>query len=281
MIYQTGFEVTEGYTTNLDLVGQKGWRGAGSGGNGVVSGLFPGKGQQAYVGFTSPATNDTSLFVYQPINKNLPQVQFSVTMAILDSTTTNRDDFYWSVYNQQGQPLFTLDFDNYDLRCYYYLDNTNGPTWSGVTFTNGGAYQLRVAMDFISNRWSATLGGAAVATNQPLTTAGAALNLGDVDAAWVVFDPKAPGDNFMVFDDYLISATAPPPQLALLAMSNGVPGLRVTGLADSHFAVEGSADLVSWLALSTNVATGGSFDYVGDAAVGLPQRFYRARWVPW
>ena len=280
VIYQTGFEAAQGYNTNADLVGQKGWLGAGSGGNGLVSGFFPGSGEQAYVGFSPPLTNDTSLFVYQPVNRNLPQAQFSVTMAIEDSTTTNRDDFYWSVFNQQGQPLFTLDFDNYELRLYYYLDNTNGRTWSGLTFTNGGAYPFTLSMDFASNRWSATFNGQSAATNQPITTTGAALNLGDIDAAWAIYDPAAPGNNFMVFDNYQISASAPPPQVDMLGLVNGAPALRVLGVDGARYALEASTDQKNWLALQTNTIAGGKFDYVDDTATGVPSRFYRARWVP-
>src|SRR5215467_16148893 len=99
VIYSTGFEASEGYKTNIDLVGQNGWIGAGSGGNRIVSGLFRGKGQQAYIGIKPPVGGDSSLAVYQPItNKSLPHVQFSVTMALFDSTNTNYDDFYWAVF---------------------------------------------------------------------------------------------------------------------------------------------------------------------------------------
>jgi len=280
VIYQTGFEPNEGYDTNADLVGQKGWLGAGSGGNGLVNGYFTGRGFQAYVGFTPPATNDSSLFLYQPVKKNLPQVQFSATVAIIDSKNTNWDDFYWSVFNQQGQSLFTLDFDNFELKLYYYLDNTNGRTWSGLSFTNGGAYPLSLAMDFAGNRWSATFNSLTIATNQPITTVGSSLNLGDIDAAWAVYDPNAPGDNFMVFDDYRITANVPAPQVAMLSKVNGSPTLRVTGLADNRYALDSSTDLFTWLPLQTNVATSGRFDYVDDGALGVSRRFYRARWVP-
>jgi hypothetical protein len=280
VIYQTSFEPSEGYDTNADLVGQKGWLGAGSGGNGLVSGYFPGPGFQAYVGFTPPATNDSSLFLYQPVKKNLPQVQFSATMAIIDSKNTNWDDFYWSVFNQQGQPLFTLDFDNFELKLYYYLDNTNGRTWSGLSFTNGVAYPLTLAMDFASNRWNATFNGLPVATNQPITTVGSSLTLGDIDAAWAVYDPNAPGNNFMVFDDYRITANVPAPQVAMLGKVNGSPTLRVTGLADNSYSLEASTNLFTWFPLQTNLATGGRFDYVDDGAPGVARRFYRARWVP-
>jgi hypothetical protein len=56
--------------------------------------------------------------------------------------------------------------------------------------------------------------------------------------------------------------------------------LRLTGQPDLPFAVETSTNLINWLPLKTNFATGGSFDYVGATAAGEPRRFYRARWAP-
>ena len=280
MLYQTSFEASEGYSTNLDLVGQKGWIGAGSGGNGIVSGVFAGKGQQAYIGFSPPATNDSSLFVYQPINKTVPRTQFSVTFSIVDSSNGNWDDFYWSIFNQQGDQLVTLDFDNFELKAYYILEGSTNRTWSGLTFSNSVQYQLTMTLDYTSNRWSASLGSQVLATNQPITTTNTLLNLGDIDAAWVVYDPTAPGNNFMLFDDYQVSASVPQPQLKILGLVNGSPTLRLTGLANYQFAVELSTNTINWLPLKTNLTSGGFFDYVDDTAVRPPQRFYRARWVP-
>jgi hypothetical protein len=280
VLYQTGFETSEGYDTNLDLVGQKGWVGQGSGGNGIVSGWFTGRGQQAYIGFSSPNTNDSSLFIYQPINKTVPQAQFSVTMQIEDSSNGNWDDFYWSAFNQQGQELFTLDFDNFELKLYYFLGGSNDRISSGLSFTNGVAYQLKVGMDFTANSWNATLNGALIATNKTLTTNGAALNLGDIDAAWSIPVTNRPGNNFMIFDDYQVKASIPAPQIKILGVLNGAPTLRVLGLADNRFAMEASTNLTSWLALKTNTTTAGSFDFVDDKATNLNRRFYRVRWVP-
>ena len=280
MIYQTGFEAAEGYRTNLTLAGQKGWLKDGSGGNGVLSGYFPGKGQQAYVGLTPPATNDDVLFLYQPLNKTLSHVQFSVTMAVVDSNNTYYDDFYWSIYNQQVDNLVALDFDNYYQEVFYWLDGTNSRTSSGLYFTNGVPYSLTMDLDFASNRWSATFNGQLLATNQPLTTIGAALDLGDIDAAWIVYDPTAPGNNYMVFDDYLVTATLPPPQLQVLGTVGGVPALRLSGEPNNTFVLESSTNLSAWTSLKTNPTTGGYFDYIDNSATNLPARFYRGRWLP-
>ena len=280
IIYHTSFEPSEGYTTNADLAGQNGWLGEGSGGNGISAGFFPGAGQQAYIGFGPPNAGDSSLFLYQPLNEIVSHARFSVTLAIADSSNTNYDDFYWAVYNQQVHSFFSIDFDNYELRVYYWLDNTNGRTWSGLSFTNGGAYPLTLDMDFTHNRWSATFNGALLATNQPMTTTGAALNLGDIDAGWGVYDPSAPGDNFMVFDEYSVTGLVPSPQLSVVGKVAGGTALRLSGQANTSFAIEASTNLLNWTALKTNVTTGGSFDYIDTGAGALGTRFYRARWVP-
>ena len=280
IIYYTSFEPGEGYTTNSALVGQDGWLGQGTGGNGILQGYFPGAGQQAYLGFTAPIAGDSSLFVYQPLNKTLTRAQFSVTVAIADSSNTNYDDFYWGVYNQQTHQFFSIDFDNYELRVYYWLDNTNARIRSELTFTNGAAYPLTLDMDFSHNLWSATFNGALLATNQPITTTGAALNLGDIDAGWGIYDLSAPGDNFMVFDNYSITGLVPPPRLAVVGMVAGGTALQLSGQADTPFAVDASTNLLNWTPLKTNVTTGGSFDFIDAGTASLGNRFYRARWVP-
>jgi hypothetical protein len=245
-----------------------------------VTGFFAGAGQQAYVGFSPPNAGDKSLFVYPPLNKNLARVQFSIQLAVFDSSNSNWDDFYWSVFNQQGDQLFTLDFDNYDQTVYYSLDGTNNRTSSNLSFTNGVEYPLSIDMDFSGNRWSAQFNGAVLAPDQPITTTGAPLNLGDIDAAWVVYDTNAPGDNFMVFDDYVVNGTVAPPRLTLTGMLNHAPLLRLSGPPDMAFAIEASTNLQTWLPVRTNITTGGYFDYLDSPAGGASRRFYRGRWVP-
>src|SRR5436190_6207469 len=137
-------------------------------------------------------------------------------------------------------------------------------------------------MNFASNRWSATLNSALLATNQPMTTTGKQLTLGDVDAVWTLYITTAPGDNFMLFDNYTITAEAlTPPRLTFLGRTgNGQTLLRLNGQTGSKFAIEASTNLVNWTALKTNLVTDGSFDYVDTGAPAFSRRLYRARWVP-
>jgi hypothetical protein len=254
-----------------------------------VTNFIAGQGQQAYIGYSAPAAGDDQLVAWQPLNysplaANQPIVKFSVLMSIVDSTNDDFDNFRWSVYNGAVDRLFSLDFDNYYTNVSYLLDGTNGLVTTGVSFAPGSNYTLLVTMNFAANRWSATLNNALLATNQLITTTGAALNLGDIDAVWLVYDTNAPGDNFMLFDNYRVTAEAPPMTSAQMEClghnGKGWALLRVFGPDDSRWAVEGTTNLLNWSALKTNVVSGGYFDMFDMTAVGLTQRLYRARLVP-
>src|SRR4030095_5413914 len=223
VLYETRFERSEGFNPYQSLAGQGGWVRQGSGGNGLVSDFITGEGQHAFIGFGAP-TNDNFLNVWRPVNyapgpTNPPVVRFTVAMLIGDSSSTNRDDFRWSVYNAEGNRLFTLDFENSTLGINYLLDDDRFVS-TGWTFTNELTYQLEIVRDFTPNQWSATRTGEMIVTNQPITTVGAPLNFGDVDAVWAIREPGKAGDNFMVFDNYkLVAGSAtpnPPPHLDAL-----------------------------------------------------------------
>jgi hypothetical protein len=283
-VFFTQFEPGQGYSTNFDLVGQGGWLGQGTGGNGIVSNYIAGQGLQAYIGFAAPNPGEDYFVAYHPLNFNplaakQPIVKFSVLMSIEDSTNGNYDNFRWSVYNTQVERLFSLDFDNYSTNVSYKLDGTNVLVATGVSFAPGSNYTLLVTMNFAANRWSATLNNALLATNLPITTTGATLDVGDIDAEWLIYDINAPGDNYMLFDNYRV--TAEPLQIDFLGRTvEGWALLRVFGPDGSRWAVEGTTNLLNWTSLKTNVVSGSYFDMVDMTAAGLKQRLYRARLVP-
>jgi hypothetical protein len=208
-------------------------------------------------------------------------------MAIIDSTNRHYDDFRWSAYNTNGQRLFTVDFDNSTFLVAYALDNTNGFVSTGANFTNSTIYELGINMDFMRNSWEATLNNAPLISPQPITTIGAALNLGDIDAVWAIRTPGAPGNNYMVFDDYRIMAKpdlpmpAPAPRLAAIGhLSQRQFVLRLNGEPNRSYAIEASTNLIAWSALKTNItASDGTFDFLDTMAAASPRRFYRARQV--
>jgi hypothetical protein len=197
-------------------------------------------------------------------------------------TTTNRDDFRWSIYNSQTDRLFTLDFDNHSLGINYLLDDeVFVPT--GWSFTNALPYELEVLVDFSTNQWSAWLSGTQITTNLPVTTRGAPLNFGDADALWAIRTPGEPVDNFMVFDNYRVIAEGttaptnpppaleaigrlPPPQAGFIVRSRGVAGIQ--------YVLESTSDFQAWAGLKTNtMPADGFFDHLDIRR--LPSQFYR------
>ncbi len=286
VLYETQFESAEGFDESLTLVGQGGWLGDGSGGNGLLSGFMDGEGQQAFLGFSAPTNQDGFLSLWRPVNfvpggTNPPIVRFSVAFSIEDSSArTNRDDFRWSVYNSLGDRLFSLDFDNDSLGINTVLDDGKFVD-TGWSFTNAQPYQLEILVDFPGNVWSATLGGVVIAEGLPVTTQGASRDLGDVDAVWAVRRPGKAGDNYMVFDKYRVAAesraTNPPPRLkALGVVGQGGFQVRLSGAPGLRYLLEGGRDFRNWVPLRTNVMPAeGFFDHLDQGGVAV--RFYRAR----
>ncbi|HVY69671.1 MAG TPA: hypothetical protein VHH73_07055 [Verrucomicrobiae bacterium] len=289
--YATDFEVSEGYNPDLTLVGQQNWLGSGSGGNGIVTNFFDGLGNAAYVGYFPPGTNDESLSVfrqldYHPDPNHPALVTFSTWMQIEDSqATTNRDDFRWSIYNNEGNRLFTLNFDNASLLVSYQLDDTNGFIPTGKTFTNDVAYEVVITMNFARNLWSAAANGANLVNSKPISTKfNTALNLGDVDAVWFTQDPRHPGDNYMVFDQYQVTVSAlssiPPTLVGVTRLEDGRFLVRLLGEPGLKYLIEASPDLRNWGALQTITApASGTIDLLDETSTNAPSRFYRAREV--
>jgi hypothetical protein len=290
-LYSTQFESAQGYNAALDLAGQNGWIKYGTGGNGLISGFITGAVQHAYIGYEAPAKNDTALFLLRPVDfsplaTGLPIVRFSTQLQFVKSTRGDDDFFQWSVYNIEGDRLFTIDFDSFSTNVSYTLDGTNSYVTTGVRFKHDTTLTLAVTMNFASNLWSATLNSQSLGPGRPITTTAKPLTLGDVDAVWVIYDPVRPGNNYMVFDNYTISAESLPgtpagrPRLTLLGMAGGQPVMRLNGDNGTRFAIEGTTNFTHWTALKTNLVVDGAFDFADSTAPGLNRRYYRARWVP-
>lgn len=220
-LFSTGFEAAEGYTSGNPLAGQNGWRAQGNGANGVVSGYLDGLGQQGYLGHS--ATSGGASYVWKPVNYTPTAgdiVSFQVTMQIVDSTNRRYDDFAWVVYNQAGQNLFSIHFDNAALEISYALDDSTFQD-TGVPFNNDSVYTLLVTMDFVKNVWSASLNGQPIVSAQPISTHGLTRDLGDVDAFWGT--GRTPGDNYLLFDNYSLRNTGnAAPKILLQPQSQSV-----------------------------------------------------------
>lgn len=287
VIYQTRFEATEGFSGRFTLAGQGGWMLFGSGGNGIVTNYFEGYGQQAYIGAVAPSNGDDSLSLLHPLNfKPNPQRQevltFSVLMAIMDSSTTNRDDFRWSAYNSKGDRLFSLDFDNNSLDVTYALDDGKGFISTGTQFTNSALYELTIQLNFGRNLWSASANGLSLVNAMPITTRfDTVLDLADIDAVWLPTDPARAGDNYMLFDEFKVVVETldilPPLLESVSRLQDGKFLLRVVGEPGISYRIQASSDLLQWATIQTATApANGIVDFLDTDAVLFPRRYYRA-----
>ncbi|MGC8830728.1 MAG: hypothetical protein ACP5MG_12390 [Verrucomicrobiia bacterium] len=287
LIYRTGFEYEEGFDPQYTLVGQGGWEGEGSAWNGLVAdeNYFPGFGQQAYIGYSNSTPVTTASVVWRPLNyqilTNYPVIRFSVIFQIKDSTNRRYDDFRWSVYNMNTQRLFSLDFDNETLQVNYSLDTAGEFYFTGYTFSNDGVYELQVAMNFARNRWIATLNDTLITPEPlPITTRGYALNLGDIDAGWVLHNPQQPGDNYMVFDEFTVLAQSVvyPPRLIALKPTNQIHSIQLIGEPAVKYFLDVSTNLSNWINSYTNTAPPSGFiTFTNSVTTNSFQLFYRAR----
>ena len=284
-LFYTQFEQSEGYDPEFTLSGQQGWEHFGTGGNGLVEEFIEGFGQQAYIGFFPPTlAGDEFTSVWRPVNYNpMPAeaniVRFSVLLDFEPSTTGGQDDFRWSVYNALGVRLFSIDFETSTTRISSVLEDGEfrDTEW---TFTFDGLYDLIIWMDLARNQWTATLNDVVVINSQPITMFGSELSFGDADAVWFIRDPNAPGDNYMIFDEYMVVAEAYneiPPTLEPVGMSEeGFFQFYIHGQGGLDYSVEVTSDLENWFSLGNFLAPeGGTFLFEDTTSSEFPYGFYR------
>ncbi|MGC8743849.1 MAG: hypothetical protein ACP5T0_08225 [Verrucomicrobiia bacterium] len=285
LVYYTGFEYEEGFDPQYTLIGQGGWAGEGSAWNGLVSdeNYFPGFGQQAYIGYSNSAPVTAASVVWRPLNyqilTNYPAIRFYVIFQIKDSVNRQYDDFRWSVYNINTQRLFSLDFDNQTLQINYSLDTAGAFYFTGYSFSNDGVYELEVAMNFAKNRWIAVINNTLITPEPlPITTRGYDLNIGDIDAAIVLHNPQQPGDNYMVFDEFTVTAqtVAYPPKLTPIITTNQYQILQLYGEPAVKYFIQFSTNLSNWVDISTNSPTTSGLINFTNASNVNPV-FYRAK----
>ncbi|MDB6138330.1 MAG: hypothetical protein JWO94_1402, partial [Verrucomicrobiaceae bacterium] len=246
------------------------------------------QGRQAFAGSTAPSGADAGLSVWQPLAFTPASgdvVRFSVLTDIIDSSGTvsrrNYDLFRWETWNLAGVRLFAFEFNNKTNAISYILDDGNGPQATSAILANSHVYSLVVTMDFASGKWSATLDGGAVVTNQPMTTTGAALTLSAVRANWTLSGATA-GNNYMLFDNYQISRSSLVPphfnsqpvgaalqagsSITFAAVASGTPVInyqwRKDGVAILH------ATGASYSLSGILPGDGGSYDLVASNAAG-------------
>jgi hypothetical protein len=295
VIYETDFEPPL-FTSGFTLDGQDNWLAAPfeeAHTSAIRHADWYDQGQFAVIGEVPPDSPTAgSVSVYRPLEvdpvaRGTPMVGFSVTMSVLDSTDNRYNCFRWVVYNRKAERLFALDFDNFTLEISYLLDDDEFyPT--GWTFEPDGLYQLVVTMNFAANRWSAELrsdfASVLLVNAAPLTTRQRTLDLGDIDAAWVLRDQGDEfGNNFLLFDNFKVVADTAVPLASRVEpvqfLGDGSFLLQLFGEPGRAYAIDVSSDLLQWTALTTNTPTDGRFVFLDAEAADYPVSFYRGRAV--
>jgi class 3 adenylate cyclase len=216
-LFYCGFEASEGYQTDKPLIGREGWMNGRmqgpAGSDGVAAGLFPGSTQQAFVGGvpieTSPGIH-TALkrnVIFSPSPDGNAVVEMDWRQCVTDSASGGRNMFEWLFYNQRGQLLGGLLFNNATCKIMSRgADNSLAPT--GLTFERGRVYPMKLRLDFRAKTWTAMVGTAALG---PLPLADS--NLGSIAVTWWSNGNQAPvssgplaGNNRIAFDDLEIVA---------------------------------------------------------------------------
>ena len=141
-------------------------------------------------------------------------------------------------------------------------------------------------MNFASNLWSATLNNYLIVNSQPISKRDETLDLGDIDAVWIMgWENETFGENYLLFDNYRVAADIVRPlpcAVELLEITGDRQArLSITGQRGLDYVVDASANLVDWTAITTNTVPdeAGSFEILDADAAAESPRFYRARAV--
>ena len=192
-------------------MGADGWTGThvGEGVHGIDEGRIDGLGKTAFLGFNPPSSNFVGVarsVDYDPLGAGNPTIEFFSLVGIADSTNGEFDRFYISFYNISDDLLGAIVFDNTADDFGLLRSDGNELVHTGELFVNDEVQGLFVSIDFSTNTWSAKLDGLPVFTNETFNATGAALDLGSVAAEWEVMKPNKPGDNWMLFDEWTVTA---------------------------------------------------------------------------
>jgi hypothetical protein len=210
VLYATDFETFSDGAG--EVVGTDGWRGVrvNSEVQGIIDGLG-GSGKAAYIGLLTPTNRSGTMFRplnFAPIAQARPIVSFSADVGVFDSTNDRYDLFAVSLYNQAGQYLAGIWFNNADLTIF----GANGASARFTTplkFEPDSMIRLDATVNFLANTWSAAWGGVPLFDNKPFNVDSRTLDLAYVTFDWLVSDANLAnaGDNFLLIDNFSVSAS--------------------------------------------------------------------------
>ena len=266
-LYETDFE---SFTPGADnLVGTDGWVATLTDQmvHGIDDEIIPGLGNSAFLGFAPPSIPAPSAPIitvfrpsnYDPIGQNRPIIQFEALIAIADSRDNDRtpedeslrkDRFLISIYNMEAQLLGSIIYDNRASSFGLWRNDGADSADSNIEFILEEPQFLFFRIDFSNNTWSAFLDGIPIFTDEVFNASGNSLTLGTIAAEWLLSNRTAPGDNWMLFDDWIVEAKPRPTEPFRISQIEITAGdlVELTYPADEGFSYrfESSPDLKNW-----------------------------------
>lgn len=313
--YYTGFG-SPPFSVGADTIrGTDNWTGlsvfAGKALSGVMSesqhGVV-GIGNAAYLG-GNPArvtgVSNKAVYLRRPVDLDPVALgeevaTFSVVFGIKDSTAASsyrRDDFEFLIYNKTSQLLGGIQFDNttidsltgLPLRSIYLL------YWNGSAFvyTNTGYTYLPETLEllvfrinFRTNRWTVTLGGAPIFQDLSFYSGPNVKNFGSVLAQMQVANTYPlstdiyPGDNYMLFDDYRVRTDPVTVSLASSWTDTGAFKLVWNEEYGHQYRLQYSSDCANWLDFAGTIHTAtatADYSYIDTTSPRPAMQFFRVR----
>ena len=273
-LYFTDFE--DAPTGDDQLVGYDRWNGTsqGSGSHGINEAAAEGIGRSAFIGEKAPQqvpgepppSSVTVLrpVAHDPIASGKPVVHFTAAIGINDSDNViipesqpPRDLFFITIANGSGKSLASLNYNNTVAGFGLWRDDGVDIHDTGEEFIRNEIQLLFAEIDFSTNTWSVELDGFLVFRNAPLTArTDIDLNLGAMAIVWQRAEQLDWGNNWMLFDDWTISAVDAPLYVieepfeidSVARQANGQTVISWLAQPGYSYYVEYSNDMVNWVA---------------------------------
>ena len=318
-LYSTDFEPTTPtvfVAGNTALSGKDGWVVSASGQSagvasaqpvyGIDSNIVPGLGQTAFIGFNTPTAVSSLYSAFRPApyspaltgDTGNSIIRFSATIGLTKSTTTFNDTFRISFYNNginnDGTARAVLGSIEFPTNTgtsssngnIYRGDSTTTTSNTGVEIVYGEAQELLVVINYQTNRWSASWGDSPLFVDavfrNPSNAAARPLTFGMVAVQWAITTAGSPGNNWMLFDDWNVSAE-PLAQMSIGKIESVTNHATLTWSTEIGYSyrVEYSTDLTTWLktlAGSLITPTASSLNQTfTDPGIISGKRYYRVR----
>jgi hypothetical protein len=316
--YATGFD-SPPFSVGADTIrGTDGWVGQSSLIGKALSGTMSeaqhgvvGIGNAAYLGGNSARVSGVSynwVQLRRPVNIDpvaLDQeiATFSVVFGIKDSSAASsyrRDNFEFQIWNNSGQLLAGIQFDNSTIdsltglpqRSIYLsywtgrgstgFENTN----TGYTFLPETLELLDFRINFRTNRWTVLLGDTPLFKDLAFYNGPNTRTLGFVMAQMEVRNtyPSSsdiyPGDNYMLFDDYKVRTDPVTVSLASSWTDTGAFKLVWNEEYGHQYRLQYSSDCANWLDFTPTIHTAtatSDYSYTDTTTPRPAMRFFRVR----